>query len=242
MEASTHVNPRAAEFLDKWNGLSPEDREGMLLATEARTLGSQGEKHGNDVGVVLVRPVERKTEGRRWEVVSWGCARTLAKPKTDGKNDKEGEDDEKSGAEDGGNADETEHVGTNPKKRKGTKKRGDQKIDIHAEMDAVAYAAREGIKLSQCTAYITRSPCSKCLPILVAAGISEIKYGDAIDRHTSEKEAARQLQVASDNDVTLTENIPHLPYEVSPHQKWLQGEETRLFCRKEIWIPPKKVE
>jgi len=60
-EAATQEEATAEEAPPPtaWDRLPAADREGMLLATEARTLGSQGGKHGNDVGAVLVVPAGR---------------------------------------------------------------------------------------------------------------------------------------------------------------------------------------
>jgi|TARA_B110000971_G_scaffold172895_1_gene177825 deoxycytidylate deaminase len=244
-EPTDSPHPRAAESLAKWNGLSPEDREGMLLASEARTLGSRGEKHGNDVGVVLVRPVVDESAaggGRLWQVVSWGCARTLTNT-NQGKQQQEGDNDDTSCGENAiengtiatENATDASDAAASVQKKRKPQRGGDQKIDIHAEADAVAYASRFGIKLEGCHAYVTRSPCNKCLPILVAAGVSVIKYSDAVAKHTSPDSAAQMKKIATINRVALTENVPCLPPEISKHKLWLEGKETRLFPRDEIW-------
>ena len=47
---------------------------------------------------------------------------------------------------------------------------------VHAEQNAISDAARRGVSLSGSTAYITHFPCVVCAKILVAAGISEIKF------------------------------------------------------------------
>ena len=44
----------------------------------------------------------------------------------------------------------------------------------HAEQNAVSFAARYGISLNDCTAYITHFPCLSCFKILVQAGITHI--------------------------------------------------------------------
>lgn len=47
---------------------------------------------------------------------------------------------------------------------------------IHAELNAVAYAARAGISTAGATAYCTHSPCKKCAHALSAAGVNTIVY------------------------------------------------------------------
>ena len=44
----------------------------------------------------------------------------------------------------------------------------------HAEMNAIAQAARHGVSLSGATAYVTNMPCTTCAKALLAAGIVRI--------------------------------------------------------------------
>ena len=44
----------------------------------------------------------------------------------------------------------------------------------HAEENAIMHAARIGISLKECTAYITWPPCTRCARSLIQAGISQI--------------------------------------------------------------------
>lgn len=48
------------------------------------------------------------------------------------------------------------------------------KWTIHAEANAIANAARSGISLKNCRAYVTHCPCSQCTGLLIQAGIVEI--------------------------------------------------------------------
>lgn len=47
---------------------------------------------------------------------------------------------------------------------------------VHAEQNAVAHAARHGIKLDGSIAYVTARPCEKCRILLKQSGIVSIKY------------------------------------------------------------------
>ena len=47
---------------------------------------------------------------------------------------------------------------------------------VHAEQNAISDAARRGVSLNGCTAYITHFPCVNCAKLLVAAGIAKVKY------------------------------------------------------------------
>ena len=46
--------------------------------------------------------------------------------------------------------------------------------DVHAEICAVANAARRGLNTNNCTAYITMPPCKDCFGALVRAGICRV--------------------------------------------------------------------
>lgn len=44
----------------------------------------------------------------------------------------------------------------------------------HAEMNAIAQAARHGVPLNGATAYVTNMPCTTCAKALLAAGIARV--------------------------------------------------------------------
>lgn len=48
----------------------------------------------------------------------------------------------------------------------------------HAEANALAFAARQGISTDGCTLYVTVSPCEACARLLIAAGIKEVAYDE----------------------------------------------------------------
>jgi dCMP deaminase len=47
---------------------------------------------------------------------------------------------------------------------------------IHAEQNAIAYAARVGIPLEGSTLYVTMSPCIDCAKLIIATGIKKVIY------------------------------------------------------------------
>lgn len=47
---------------------------------------------------------------------------------------------------------------------------------IHAEINAVAQAARRGVSLQGATVYCTHKPCRTCFQLLVASGVHNIYY------------------------------------------------------------------
>ncbi len=47
----------------------------------------------------------------------------------------------------------------------------------HAEANLVAFAAREGIRTTGCTVYVTHMPCAACARSLIQAGVKQVVYG-----------------------------------------------------------------
>ena len=65
---------------------------------------------------------------------------------------------------------------------------------IHAEINAVAQAARHGNSTAGCTCYCTASPCWPCFKALVNAGITRIVY-EEFYRDARSQEAALALGI-----------------------------------------------
>ncbi|WP_067517971.1 deaminase [Endozoicomonas ascidiicola] len=59
--------------------------------------------------------------------------------------------------------------------------------EIHAELNAVIWAARLGTPIEGATAYVTHSPCDQCTKNLLAAGIKRIVYDIQYDRNPQEE-------------------------------------------------------
>lgn len=49
---------------------------------------------------------------------------------------------------------------------------------VHAEMNAVAQAAKRGVAIAGATAYVTASPCWPCFKVLVNAGVKRIVFAE----------------------------------------------------------------
>ena len=47
---------------------------------------------------------------------------------------------------------------------------------IHAELNAILHAARQGVSIKDSTIYITLSPCSACSAMIAQAGINRVVY------------------------------------------------------------------
>lgn len=48
--------------------------------------------------------------------------------------------------------------------------------EIHAEMNAILFAAKSGISTNECTLYCTHEPCDQCLKNIIQAGIVRVVY------------------------------------------------------------------
>ena len=48
--------------------------------------------------------------------------------------------------------------------------------EIHAEMNAIIWAARQGICVENATIYVTLEPCSECSKNIIASGIKRIVF------------------------------------------------------------------
>ena len=48
---------------------------------------------------------------------------------------------------------------------------------IHAELNCIMKAAREGISVLQSTIYVTHSPCERCAAMLLQSGVEAVYYG-----------------------------------------------------------------
>ena len=55
---------------------------------------------------------------------------------------------------------------------------GHEQMTIHAETNATTDAAKRGVSIDGCTAYITHYPCINCTKVLAASGIKIIIYGE----------------------------------------------------------------
>ena len=55
---------------------------------------------------------------------------------------------------------------------------GHEQGTVHAEQNAISFAAKTGVSLDGGTAYITHYPCINCCKLLLSVGIKEIKYID----------------------------------------------------------------
>lgn len=58
------------------------------------------------------------------------------------------------------------------------------KYEIHAEMNAIVWAAREWIAVEWATIYCTYEPCFDCTRAIIAAGLKKIVFAEKYKHHT----------------------------------------------------------
>ena len=66
---------------------------------------------------------------------------------------------------------------------------------VHAEVNAIASAARNGSSVQGATAYVTALPCWNCFKVLVNAGIKEIYFSEAYRPDTTTEVIANELGI-----------------------------------------------
>jgi dCMP deaminase len=71
--------------------------------------------------------------------------------------------------------------------------------EIHAEMNAIIWAARKGISIEGACIYVTLEPCSECSKNLIASGIKRIVYAKEYE-HTHSEVISKFLK---DNGVVI---------------------------------------
>lgn len=76
--------------------------------------------------------------------------------------------------------------------------------EIHAEMNAIIWAARKGISIEGATIYVTLEPCSECSKNLIASGIKRIIYAKEYE-HTHSQTISKFLK---DNGVIIEKLAP----------------------------------
>lgn len=74
--------------------------------------------------------------------------------------------------------------------------------ELHAEMNAIIYAARIGISIKDCSIYTTHSPCIFCTKAIIHSGIKKVYYRYLYDN----EEAYISLKLLKENGI-LVKNI-----------------------------------
>lgn len=68
---------------------------------------------------------------------------------------------------------------------------------VHAEQNSISYAAKSGVSVNNCNAYITHYPCINCTKILAASGIKKIYY------HKNYKNDSLVSEILSDASINI---------------------------------------
>jgi len=59
-----------------------------------------------------------------------------------------------------------------------------EREEIHSEINAILFAAKNGVKINDTILYITISPCINCAKAILTAGIKEIYFIEKYDRNS----------------------------------------------------------
>jgi len=77
--------------------------------------------------------------------------------------------------------------------------------EVHAEMNCLSFAAKNGIRVNGCDLYVTLSPCQDCLKNLIQAGIKRIFYLVQYHRNAIPIELQKYMD---DNNIEVCKFIP----------------------------------
>lgn len=69
---------------------------------------------------------------------------------------------------------------------------------IHAEQNAIAHAAKNGVKLEGARVYVTREPCIRCFKLMVQSGIKEIYFPHSPSRIAMNVRLSKDLDIIYD--------------------------------------------
>lgn len=84
----------------------------------------------------------------------------------------------------------------------GQEKKSCQRV-VHAELNVIAQAAREGVRTLGAELYVTHSPCWPCFRVLINAGIRRVVYGQPFYR-----DAQRIADAARMSSIELIRELP----------------------------------
>ena len=88
--------------------------------------------------------------------------------------------------------------------------------EIHAQMNAILFAAKSGIGINNSTLYCTVFPCQHCLKNIIQSGITQLVYGQMYDlgeydntfmQFIKQKITIRQYKLQSGDNVVVNKSI-----------------------------------
>lgn len=77
----------------------------------------------------------------------------------------------------------------------------------HAEANAIAFAAKHGVKLNGSTLYITNSPCKACAMMLINAGVETVFY-DIEYRDPAGIDLLKQALINTQRHIVRSPEVP----------------------------------
>lgn len=82
---------------------------------------------------------------------------------------------------------------------------------VHAEANAIAFAAKHGVSVAGATLFTTHSPCQTCALLIINSGIVEVMYNEQFrDANPLDTLKAAGLNVVRLDNVKLEEE--HMPW------------------------------
>lgn len=85
---------------------------------------------------------------------------------------------------------------------------------IHAEVNAIANAARIGASIKDSKFYCTDLPCPKCMGLIINAGCKRLVYADVSARMTDKGAKDTALSMAMQADVLVSRLLKHNIHEL----------------------------
>ena len=104
----------------------------------------------------------------------------------------------------------------------------------HAEENAIMHAARTGISLKNCVAYVTWPPCTRCARSLIQAGVSEIVYPKEVEiPERWEADFDMSLKASSEKKRIHFQHLPDILFHEHIDESLIKSikKEKKTFCQ-----------
>lgn len=83
-------------------------------------------------------------------------------------------------------------------------------LAVHAEQNAISWAAKEGVALDQSALYVTHSPCLNCARTIINSGISTVIY-------------VEEYRITSGVDLLKQAGVEVIQMDIDDIDQWLKG-------------------
>jgi len=84
-----------------------------------------------------------------------------------------------------------------------------KKYEVHAEMNAINFAAKHGISIEGAELYCILEPCDECLKNMIAAGIKKIYFVYEYDKNDRDNELWSKIDHEKISSINLIKWINH---------------------------------